>query len=109
MRFDIISDVHGCLHELNELLVRLGYEWDGEANVYAPPDGCQAVFVGDIVDRGPSSVTAYLVVKKMIQKGYALVVRGNHDDKYGRWAAGRNVVASHGLEKTISEDRKSVV
>lgn len=101
--YDIISDVHGCLHELNELLVKLGYEWDNEVGVYAPPAGRQAVFVGDIVDRGPSSVTAYLVVRSMIRKGYAQAVRGNHDDKFMRWAMGRNVVASHGLEKTIEQ------
>lgn len=47
--FDIIGDIHGCSSELETLLGRLGYV-DG-----AHPDGRTAVFVGDLVDRGPDS------------------------------------------------------
>ena len=49
--FDIVGDVHGCHAELVELLTRLGYTVrpDGAAH----PDGRTAVFVGDLVDRGP--------------------------------------------------------
>ncbi|RPK56769.1 Bis(5'-nucleosyl)-tetraphosphatase PrpE [asymmetrical] [Streptomyces sp. ADI96-02] len=45
--FDVIGDVHGCRSELETLLGRLGYV-DG-----AHPEGRTAVFVGDLVDRGP--------------------------------------------------------
>jgi len=105
--FDIISDVHGCLHELNQLLEKLGCEWDGDSNVFAPPDGRKIVFVGDIVDRGPSSYAALVVVKQMMRKGYALSVQGNHDNKLMRFCQGRNVVQNHGLDKTIKQLEKA--
>lgn len=47
--FDIIGDVHGCSAELETLLTTLGYD-DGRH-----PAGRTAVFVGDLVDRGPDS------------------------------------------------------
>src|SRR5438874_6605964 len=59
--FDIIGDVHGCCDELESLLQQLGYRattveptsplWGNRA--YAHPEGRKAVFVGDLVDRGP--------------------------------------------------------
>ena len=59
--FDIIGDVHGCCDELEDLLERLGYDIaTGRrrlALVVEPmlrhPEGRKAVFVGDLVDRGP--------------------------------------------------------
>ncbi|MFK5004614.1 metallophosphoesterase, partial [Klebsiella pneumoniae] len=53
--FDIIGDVHGCLDELTALLARLGYEPAGPGGVPVHPAGRRAVFVGDLVDRGPDS------------------------------------------------------
>ena len=56
--FDIIGDVHGCADELEALLAKLGYlvSWqaseDGRCTVIPPP-GRRAIFVGDLVDRGP--------------------------------------------------------
>src|SRR6266478_4191495 len=53
--FDIIGDVHGCHEELNTLLGQLGYkiEKGSDGPKVASPDGRKAVFVGDLVDRGP--------------------------------------------------------
>ena len=56
--FDIIGDVHGCFDELVELLRQLGYqivEDPAAAHGYAVahPEGRKAVFLGDLVDRGP--------------------------------------------------------
>ena len=60
--FDIIGDVHGCFDELIALLKRLGYRLEtradatGETGFSAThPQGRKAVFVGDLVDRGPGS------------------------------------------------------
>src|SRR5437588_2501114 len=60
--FDIIGDVHGCCNELEQLLRRLGYELRavapgepalGSGPCYEHPLGRKAIFVGDLVDRGP--------------------------------------------------------
>ena len=57
--FDVIGDVHGCRAELETLLDRLGYAIERDANGRpvdaAHPDGRRAVFLGDLVDRGPDS------------------------------------------------------
>ena len=57
--FDAIGDVHGCLSELLTLLDRLGYriirDDAGRAVDAEHPDGRTAIFLGDLVDRGPDS------------------------------------------------------
>ncbi|MDF1865836.1 MAG: AAA family ATPase, partial [Saprospiraceae bacterium] len=58
--FDIIGDVHGCFSELSTLLTKLGYtiiKHQNKMNNYGysvlPPRNRKAIFVGDLVDRGP--------------------------------------------------------
>jgi len=103
MLCDIVADIHGCCYELYQLLEKLNYKWDKKTCLYKPPDGRILVSVGDIVDRGRSSATTYGFVKNMVEAGYMLVVRGNHDDKLMRYAKGNNVILSHGLDKTAEE------
>ncbi|WP_405889932.1 polynucleotide kinase-phosphatase [Streptomyces sp. NBC_00133] len=98
--FDIIGDVHGCRSELETLLATLGYV-DG-----AHPEGRTAVFVGDLVDRGPDSPGVLRRVMSMVASGNALCVPGNHENKLGRWLKGRNVQHSHGLAETIEQLEK---
>ncbi|MEU2432368.1 polynucleotide kinase-phosphatase [Streptomyces sp. NPDC007861] len=95
--FDIIGDVHGCRSELETLLTKLGYA-DG-----AHPEGRVAVFVGDLVDRGPDSPGVLRRVMAMVASGNALCVPGNHENKLGRWLAGRKVQHTHGLAETIEQ------
>ncbi|MEU8887484.1 polynucleotide kinase-phosphatase [Streptomyces sp. NPDC048442] len=95
--FDIIGDIHGCRSELETLLGKLGYE-DG-----AHPEGRTAVFVGDLVDRGPDSPGVLRRVMGMVASGNALCVPGNHENKLGRWLKGRNVQHTHGLAETIEQ------
>ena len=65
--FDIIGDVHGCARELRLLLGELGYV---EANeMFVHPEGRKAVFVGDLVDRGPDSPGVLDVVMPMVEGG----------------------------------------
>ncbi|MGW3400892.1 polynucleotide kinase-phosphatase [Streptomyces zhihengii] len=98
--FDIIGDIHGCRSELETLLGRLGYE-DG-----VHPDGRTAVFVGDLVDRGPDSPGVLRRVMGMVAAGSALCVPGNHENKLARWLKGRNVQHTHGLAETIAQLEK---
>jgi len=95
--FDIIGDVHGCASELDALLGKLGYV-DG-----VHPEGRTAVFVGDLVDRGPDSPGVLRRVMGMVRSGHALCVPGNHENKYGRFLRGRNVQHTHGLAETIAQ------
>ncbi|MGW7284363.1 polynucleotide kinase-phosphatase [Streptomyces sp. NPDC054847] len=98
--FDIIGDIHGCSSELETLLGKLGYV-DG-----AHPEGRTAVFVGDLVDRGPDSPGVLRRVMAMVAAGNALCVPGNHENKLGRWLRGRNVQHTHGLAETIEQLEK---
>ncbi|WP_405717174.1 polynucleotide kinase-phosphatase [Streptomyces sp. NBC_00046] len=95
--FDIIGDIHGCSSELESLLGKLGYV-DG-----AHPEGRTAVFVGDLVDRGPDSPGVLRRVMAMVSAGNALCVPGNHENKLGRYLKGRNVQHTHGLAETIEQ------
>ncbi|MFS4106331.1 polynucleotide kinase-phosphatase [Streptomyces sp. PD-S100-1] len=95
--FDIIGDIHGCSAELEALLGKLGYV-DG-----VHPEGRTAVFVGDLVDRGPDSPGVLRRVMAMVTSGHALCVPGNHENKYGRHLKGRAVQPTHGLAETIEQ------
>ncbi|MFI5273673.1 MAG: metallophosphoesterase [Ktedonobacterales bacterium] len=99
--FDIIGDVHGCIAELRQLLALLGYQRRGEA--YAHPQGRRLVFAGDLEDRGPDSVAVLRAVIASHKAGSALLVLGNHDNKFLRWLRGRNVRIGNGLEQTIRQ------
>ncbi|AEY92295.1 polynucleotide kinase-phosphatase [Streptomyces olivaceoviridis] len=95
--FDIVGDIHGCSAELEALLAELGYV-DG-----VHPQGRTAVFVGDLVDRGPDSPGVLRRVMSMVKSGNALCVPGNHENKYGRHLKGRRVQPTHGLAETIAQ------
>ncbi|MEU2583560.1 polynucleotide kinase-phosphatase [Streptomyces avermitilis] len=95
--FDIIGDIHGCAAELESLLGKLGYT-DG-----VHPEGRTAVFVGDLVDRGPDSPGVLRRVMSMVGSGNALCVPGNHENKYGRHLKGRKVQHTHGLAETVEQ------
>ncbi|WP_062345521.1 polynucleotide kinase-phosphatase [Herbidospora yilanensis] len=95
--FDVIGDVHGCASELETLLATLGYQ-DG-----VHPGGRTAVFVGDLVDRGPDSPGVLRRVMGMVERGTALCVSGNHEQKLVRALNGRKVRVAHGLETSLEQ------
>jgi protein phosphatase len=107
--FDIIGDVHGCADELEELLGILGYavQWESATSArhvrVTPPPGRQAVFVGDLVDRGPRTPDVLRLVMAMVNAGTAHCVMGNHDLKFKRWLAGRSVEMGHGLAESVRQ------
>ncbi len=99
--FDIIGDVHGCRSELETLLRTLG--WDVSADGATHPEGRTAVFVGDLVDRGPDSPGVLRLVMGMVAAGTALCVAGNHEQKLVRAMSGRKVQVRHGLERSLEQ------
>ena len=106
--FDIIGDVHGCFDELAELLTRLGYSAETGANGYAvsPPAGRKAIFLGDLVDRGPKISETLRLAMRMVKAGTALCVPGNHDVKLMRKLRGRDVQITHGLANSLEQLEK---
>ena len=107
--FDVIGDVHGCRNELVTLLEKLGYgiarndTGDGPGYDTAPPPGRTAIFLGDLVDRGPDSAGVLGLVVDMVQAGHALAIPGNHDAKLARALAGRKIETKHGLAETLDQ------
>ncbi|MCA9151102.1 MAG: polynucleotide kinase-phosphatase [Planctomycetales bacterium] len=109
--FDFIGDVHGCCDELEELLQQLGYTCQpvSENNTgwsslqYAHPAGRKAVFVGDLVDRGPRIVDTLSLVRNMSASGHALCVPGNHEVKLLRKLRGKDLQPTHGLAESLAE------
>jgi protein phosphatase len=100
--FDLIGDIHGCGDELEELLAKLGYAPD-ETGVHRHPENRKAVFLGDLVDRGPRVPDVLRIVMGMVKAGTALCVPGNHDEKLLRWLRGKNVRMAHGLQQSIEQ------
>ncbi|WP_159943909.1 MULTISPECIES: polynucleotide kinase-phosphatase [unclassified Nocardiopsis] len=105
--FDIVGDVHGCREELEELLGRLGYALSrddrGRPVGARHPEGRTAVFVGDLVDRGPDSPGVLRLVMGMVADGDALCVPGNHENKLVRVLKGGRAQLTHGLAETMDQ------
>ncbi len=101
--FDIIGDVHGCHEELTRLLALLGYQLSEDATTAWHPEGRRAVFLGDLVDRGPNTPAVLRLVMGMVASGSALCVPGNHENKLVRALRGRNVQVTHGLAESLGQ------
>jgi protein phosphatase len=103
--FDIIGDVHGCYEELSTLLGQLGYRIENglEGPKAIAPNERRAIFVGDLVDRGPKIPEVLRLVMKMVEEGTAFCVPGNHDMKLMRKLKGRDVQLTHGLADSVEQ------
>ncbi|HEX3510603.1 MAG TPA: AAA family ATPase [Solirubrobacteraceae bacterium] len=108
--FDIIGDLHGCADELEALLNELGYArsespgtFPNGGPTYKHPEGRTAVFLGDLVDRGPRILDTVQIVRNMVNSGSGQCVPGNHDVKLVRKLRGRDVQITHGLDRTLAE------
>lgn len=78
----MIGDVHGCADALRALLGELGYTDTGGAWRHS---GRQAVFVGDLIDRGPQQVETVQLVRRMVDAGTAQITMGNHEFNAVAW------------------------
>jgi hypothetical protein len=74
--YDVIGDVHGHADKLVTLLRTMGYvERDGVWR----HRGREAIFVGDVIDRGPQQLETIDIVRRMVDAGSARIVLGNHE------------------------------
>ena len=105
--FDVIGDVHGCLAELEDLLAKLGYgierDAEGRAIDARHPEGRRALFLGDLIDRGPDSIGVLRLVMGMVAGEHAIALPGNHEDKLVRALRGTKVSTGHGLAETLAQ------
>lgn len=105
--FDAIGDIHGCRSELETLLGKLGYELsrdeEGRPVDAVHPEGRRAIFLGDLVDRGPDAPGVLRLAMGMVAAGHALAVPGNHEAKLVRALEGKKVQTSHGLAETLGQ------
>ncbi|WP_068826769.1 metallophosphoesterase [Pseudomonas sp. BMS12] len=96
--YDLIGDVHGCARSLERLLEQMGYRQQG--GVWRHPQR-MALFLGDIIDRGPRVREALHLVHAMVEAGQALCIMGNHEYNALGWhieapvASGRQYVREH--------------
>jgi polynucleotide kinase-phosphatase len=108
--FDLIGDIHGCFDELLLLLKNLGYKVDETTYdlvnygfKVSAPHKRKAVFLGDLVDRGPATPAVLKLVMSMVNDKVALCVPGNHDIKLLKKLNGGNVQLKHGLEQSVEQ------
>ena len=102
-QFDVIGDVHGCADELFGLLGLLGYRLAPGARDAHHPAGRTAVFVGDLVGRGPAVPAVLHLVMGMVGSGHAICVLGNHDEELGCALRGNPVSFAHGLSQSLGQ------
>jgi hypothetical protein len=97
MSYDVIGDIHGHAEALEALLHDLGYR--ERAGAWRHPER-QALFVGDLIDRGPKQVETLEMVRSMVDAGSAQAVMGNHELNAIAWFlpdpdAGGDYLRSH--------------
>lgn len=80
--FDIIGDVHGHADKLEALLLALGYQQDGAGFIHPRR---KAIFVGDVIDRGPNVRRVVDIVVTMVESNSAYFILGNHEINFINW------------------------
>jgi hypothetical protein len=79
---DVVGDVHGQFDKLVGLLRHLGYR---ETSGAWHHQNRTAIFVGDLIDRGPKQLATIELVRAMVDAGSAQCVMGNHEFNAIAW------------------------
>lgn len=84
MKTIIITDIHGCLHELETLLEACGFQ----------PEKDRLICLGDLTDRGPDSRGVYHCLRTLQEHmgDRCVILKGNHDDMLARSGADPTVM-----------------
>lgn len=67
----VISDIHGCIEQLNALLHEVKFDSSKD----------QLILLGDYVDRGPHGKEVVECVMDLVENHQAVALRGNHDQR----------------------------
>ncbi len=98
--YDLIGDVHGDAGALRELLEILGYrESDEKGRRAYRNEERTAVFVGDLIDRGPRIAETLALVRAMVEAGAAHCVLGNHEWNALGWGISRAATPGRSLRE----------
>lgn len=68
----MVSDIHGCIDPINQLLHDINYNSKYD----------QLILLGDYVDRGPNSKEVVKEVIQLVKEHHAIALRGNHDQRF---------------------------
>jgi hypothetical protein len=80
--FDVIGDVHGQYDKLLGLLSHLGYQQNADTWRHSSRT---AIFLGDLIDRGPKQLATIDLVRRMVEAGSARCIMGNHEFNAVAW------------------------
>jgi len=69
-RYILISDVHGCLVELEELLLKVELDYNHDT----------VIFLGDLIDKGRHGPEVVKYVRDLSTRVPLIYLRGNHED-----------------------------
>lgn len=74
-----ITDIHGEEDKLHKVLSQ-----------FVLKDDDKVIFLGDYVDRGKRSMFVVNIIKKMVERGQAVALKGNHDEMMVKWYRNQN-------------------
>jgi protein phosphatase len=86
----VVGDVHGMYQSLLDVI-----KWARDRNHFM-------LFLGDILDYGASTLEVGDEVYRLVMRGEAELVVGNHERKIMRWADGQRVRLSNGNRVTTN-------
>jgi hypothetical protein len=81
--YDLIGDVHGQAGKLIGLVDVPGYR--EKQGALRHPERT-AIFVGDLIDRGPNPITTVEIARRIVDTGTARCILGNHVFNAIAWA-----------------------
>lgn len=79
----LIGDIHGHLEQLQKLAHKVAYDFK--------PDEDKFIFLGDYIDRGPSSFETIEFLISLSKKADAVFLKGNHEDMLFKFLKGQDV------------------